>query len=131
MYSPVLDLYEQAWKNPWYPTTKLAIASACNFVDKTGKTWEPDKVVGWNPLLIGTFSNGIDTFKIYPVPVKIWHGIDDRVVQINSSRKFQKYIRNAGGYCELRELDSNNHGLSGGNAFMHRELLLFFKRFSE
>ncbi len=131
MYSPVLDLYEQAWNNPWSPTTRLAIAGAFNFVDKTGNTWEKDKVIEWNPLSVGTFSNNTDTFKIYPVPVKIWHGTDDHVVQINSSRKFQKYIRNAGGYCELRELDSDNHGLSCGNAFMNRELLLFFKRFGE
>lgn len=126
MYSPVLDLYEQAWNNPWYSTTRRAIASIYNFVDTTGGTWEPAKAIGWNPLFINTFNNGIDTFKIYPVPVKIWHGIDDPVVQINASRKFQKYIQNAGGYCELRELDSDNHGLSGGNAFMNRELLPFF-----
>ena len=129
MYSPVLDLYGQAWKNPWFKTTRQAIARSYNFSDKTGKTWEPDKIVGWNPLLINTFSNYKDTFKIYPVPVKIWHGLDDRVVEFESSKKFQEYIRNANGYCELRKMDSDDHGLSGGNKFMNRELLLFFERF--
>lgn len=131
MYSPVLDLRGQAWMNPWYPTTKKAIAIAYNFIDTTGKTWEPDKVIGWDPLYINTIKNGKDTFKIYPVPVKIWHGINDRVVRAEASRKFQRYIQNAGGYCELREYDSDNHGLSGGNAFLNRELLLFFERFDK
>ncbi len=131
MYSPVLDLHEQAWNNPWYPTTKKAIAIAYNFIDTTGRTWEPDKVIGWDPLYINTITNGKDTFKIYPVPVKIWHGINDRVVWAEASRKFQQYIQNAGGDCELREYDSDNHGLSGGNAFLNRELLLFLKRFDK
>ncbi len=130
MYSPVLDLYEQAWKNPWFSTTKRAIASAYNFMDTTGTTWEPYKIIGWNPLTINTFRNGKDTFKMYPVPVKIWHGINDHVVRVDASRKFRKYIQNAGGYCELRELNSDDHGLSGGNAFMNHELLLFLNRFN-
>lgn len=129
LYSPVLDLYGQAWANPWYPTTRKAIAIAYNFRDTTGETWEANKVTGWNPLYINTTKNNKDTFKIYPVPVKIWHGINDRVVRIESSEKFQRYIQNAGGYCELREYESDNHGLSGGNAFLNRELLLFLKRF--
>lgn len=130
MYSPVLDLYGQAWKNPWFETTKQAIAVAYNFLDKTGKTCEPKKLVGWNPLFINTYNNCKDTFKIYPVPVKIWHGLNDPVVKFEASRRFQQYIQNAGGYCELREMDSSDHGLSAGNAFMNRELLLFFKRFN-
>jgi alpha-beta hydrolase superfamily lysophospholipase len=131
MYSPVLDLYGQAWNNPWYPTTKKAIAIAYNFIDTTGETWEPDKVIGWDPLYINNVRNDKDTFKIYPVPVKIWHGINDRAVRAEASEKFQRYIQNAGGYCELREYDSGNHGLSGGNAFLNSELLLFLKRFDK
>lgn len=131
MYSPVLDLHGQAWMNPWYPTTRKAIAIAYNFIDTTGKTWEPDKVTGWDPLYINTVRDGKDTFKICPVPVKIWHGINDRIVRAEASEKFQRYIRNAGGYCELREYDSDNHGLSGGNAFLNLELLLFFRRFDK
>lgn len=131
MYCPVLDLYEQAWKNPWFSTTRQAIATAYDFNDKTGNKWDPEKVIGWDPLNINTFNNGIDTFKIYPVPVKIWHGIYDPAVRITTSLKFQKYIQNANGYCELRKLDSENHGLSCGNAYMNRELIMFFKRFDK
>ena len=129
MYSPVLDLHGQAWNNPWFSSTKRSIAIAYDFVDITGQSWEPEKVIGWDPLYINTFKNGEDTFKIYPVPVKIWHGINDPVVRVEASRNFQRYIQNAGGYCELRAYDSDDHGLSGGNALLNRELLLFLKRY--
>jgi predicted esterase len=129
LYSPVLDLYSQAWENPWLKTTRSAIATTHNFSDVSGKKWENEKVTGWNPLMINTFLNGKDTVKIYPVPVKIWHGTDDKVVRISASRKFHKYIRNAGGYSELREIKSDDHGLSCGTSSMNRELILFFKRF--
>ena len=65
------------------------------------------------------------------VPVKIWHGTGDKVVNVSYSRNFQKYIKNANGYCELRELNSNDHGLSCGSPYMNREIVLFFKRFDE
>ncbi len=131
MFSAVIDLYNQAWKNPWYPTTRQAIAHAFNFTDLSGNTWEPEKVRAWNPYSINTISNGLDTFKIYPVPVKIWHGTWDKMVRVQYSRNFQRYIQNANGYCELRELNSDNHGLSGGSPFMNHELILFFKRFDD
>jgi len=131
MYSPVLNLYGQAWQNPWLKTTRKAIAAAHHFSDPSGNTWEAKRITGWNPLWINTFYNGRDSVKIYPVPVKIWHGNKDKVVRVDASRSFQKYIRNAGGYCELREIDSDDHGLSCGNPVMNRELLLFFKRFDQ
>ncbi|WP_439584370.1 alpha/beta hydrolase family protein [Dyadobacter bucti] len=131
MYSPVLNLYGQAWQNPWLKTTRKAIAATHHFSDPTGNTWDAKRVTGWNPLFINTFYNGRDTVKIFPVPVKIWHGNRDKVVKIDASRSFQKYIENAGGYCELREIDSDDHGLSCGNPVMNRELLLFFKRFDQ
>jgi predicted esterase len=129
MFCPLLDLYGQAWMNPWFTSTRQSLAQAYNFRDQSGKTWESDKVTGWNPYLTNTFSNGKDTFKIFPVPVKIWHGTGDKVVNISYSRNFQKYIRNANGYCELRELNSDDHGLSCGSPYMNREIVLFFKRF--
>lgn len=131
MFSPVLDLHEQAWENPWYPTTRKAIAEAFNFNDRSGNTWEEENVIGWNPYLINTFSNGAHTFKIYPVPVKIWHGDGDKAVKMEYSCNFQKYIQNAGGYCELRKIDKGDHGLSCGSPSLNHELVLFFKRFDD
>jgi pimeloyl-ACP methyl ester carboxylesterase len=129
MFSPVLDLKVQAWDNPWMKTTKKAIAEAYNFDDKTGNVFEDDKIIGWNPIMINTIIEEKDTLKIYPVPVKIWHGSLDRVVKVGTSRKFHQYIRNAGGFSELREVDSDDHGLSAGSPVLNRELLLFFRRF--
>lgn len=131
LYSPVLDLDSQAWKNPWLKTTRNAIATTHNFKDKSGTTWENEKANGWNPLMISTFFNGKDTVKIYPVPIKIWHGTGDKVVTLSASRSFHRYIQNAGGYSELREIKSDDHGLSCGNDYMNRELLLFFRRFDD
>jgi pimeloyl-ACP methyl ester carboxylesterase len=127
----VLDLYGQAWENPWYSTTKQSIAKTYNFKDSSGNTWEPEKVKGWNPLYTNSFFNAADTFKIYPVPVKIWHAQKDETVNISGSRKFHRYIQNANGYSELRELQNGDHGLSKGNPVMIRELILFFRRFDK
>lgn len=131
MFCPVLDLYRQAWKNPWYSTTRRSLARTYNLKDSSGNTWEPGKVRGWNPLYTNTFFNTTDTFKIHPVPVKIWHGTNDKTVNISGSRKFHRYIQNANGYCELRELHDGGHGLSKGNPVMIRELTLFFRRFDK
>lgn len=129
MFSPVLDLQRQAWENPWYSTTRKAIASAFGFKDPSGNNWEEKKVTGWNPFRINTFSIGKDTLKIYHVPVKIWHGTADRAVDINYSRNFMKYILNSGSYCELREIRNGDHGLSCGSPALNHEIVLFFKRF--
>lgn len=131
MYSPVLDMYGQAWQNPWMKTTRRAIAATHHFSDLSGDTWEPQRIAGWDPLSTHTFYPGRDTVKIYPVPVKIWHGNRDDVVKIDASRRFQRYVRNAGGDCELREIDSSDHGLSVGNPVLNRELLLFLERFDQ
>src|SRR5690625_3348060 len=128
MFSPVLDL-KQAWQHPWHSTTRSSIATSFNFNDKQGNTWEPHKITGWNPIDINTIKANKYIFKIYPVPVKIWHGKDDNVVNSNSSKEFKRYIDNAGGYCELRLYNSGNHRFSGGNRFLDHELLLFLKRF--
>ncbi len=129
MFSPVLSLKEQAWDHPWSASTRKSIAEAYHFDDRTGNTWEGDQVTGWDPLYTNTFQSNEDTFKIYQVPVKIWHGSGDQTTAVGCSRKFCRFITNAGGYCELRELDSDNHGLSMGSPFMNNELVLFFKRF--
>ena len=131
MFCPVLDLYGQAWEHPWYPTTKKSLARVYNFNDLSGNTWEPDKVAGWNPLFLNTFRNAQDTFKIYPVPEKIWHSINDSTVNISGSRKFQRYMHHANGYCESRELPGGGHGLSKGTPDLIREMILFFRRFDK
>ena len=129
MFSPVLGLKAQAWDNPWYPATRKRIAEAFNFDDQSGNTWEADKVIGWDPVHSGNVVIDSDTLKNYPVPVKIWHGSRDPVVRVGASRRFNKYIKNAKGNSELREVDSDDHGLSGGNSELNRGLILFLKKF--
>ena len=62
---------------------------------------------------IKIFFNGKDT-------LKIWNGTGDKSVNVIYSRNFQKYIQNANGYCELRELNSSDHGLSVGSLYMNK-----------
>ena len=129
LFSAVLDLHEQAWEHSWLPSTRKAIATAFNFNDKSGNTWEERKAADWNPMLKNVTIKGKDTLKSYPVPVKIWHGKGDQIVHENFSRSFQKYILNSHGSCELLELDSDDHGLSCGNPMINHELMLFFRKF--
>lgn len=129
LYSAVLDLYGQAWEHPWLPTTRKAIANAFDFKDKSGNSWEGERVNGWNPLLKNNTVHGSDTVKSYPVPVKIWHGKGDPIVHASFSKTFQRYILNAKGSCELHELDSADHGLSCGNPEINHEMIQFFSKF--
>jgi pimeloyl-ACP methyl ester carboxylesterase len=128
LFSAVLDLHRQAWEHPWLPTTRISIARAFDFSDKSGEVWEEDNIAGWNPVSGDRTVPGKDTIKSYPVPVKIWHGIGDRVVNISASRCFQRYIQSGEGYCELIEINSEDHGLSCGNPVINHELVLFLKR---
>lgn len=129
MFSPVLDLERQAWQHPWLPGTRQAIANAFNFIAVNGTFRETEKTQKWNPMLINITVIGGDTTKKYPVPVKIWHGTGDKVVNIIPSRNFQRFIQKAGGNCELQEIDSSDHGLSCGNPVINHELMLFFLKY--
>ncbi len=130
MLSPVLDLKSQAWNNPWYVTTRENIARAYNFHDASGTTWEPDKIIGWNPIEINTYQIDGDIGKLYSVPLKIWHGERDNIVNASSSIKFHQYILRSGGDSTLRLIDSDSHGLSVGSPYINHELVLFLNRFN-
>ncbi len=127
LFSAVVDLHGQAWSNPWLPTTRQSIANAFNFNDRSGNSWEEGKVSEWNPMFQNISVNGKDTLKSWPVPLKIWHGRGDKVVNARFSENFQRYILQSGGNCELREIESDDHGLSCGNPVNNHELILFFK----
>lgn len=130
MYSPVLDLYGQAWQNPWLKTTRKAIAEVFDFEDSSGSRFDSCAAAGSNPLARFLVRSGADTLKLYPVPVKIWHGTHDKVVTVGSSRLFYRYVKQSGKPAELVEIDSDDHGLSCGNEKMNRELLAYIKRFN-
>ncbi|GAA4441437.1 hypothetical protein GCM10023091_26700 [Ravibacter arvi] len=127
MYSPVLDLYGQAWKNPWLKSTRQAMAAVYQF----GNVSEFDScaVNGFNPIDEYTVNSTRGPLKPYPVPVKIWHGARDPVVTVPTSRRFFEAVKRGGGDIELVEIDSDDHALSCGNESMNKELLLYIKRF--
>lgn len=130
MYSPVLDLYEQAWKNPWSKGTRKALAEVYLFKDSSGNTFDSCAVSGWNPIDRGSFKTGQEIRKLYPVPVKIWHGTGDKIVTVYPSRRFCEAVKRAGGDVELVEIDSDDHGLSCGNETLNKQLLEYLKRFN-
>lgn len=129
MYCPVLDLYEQAWKNPWLKSTRKALADVYHFKDVEGAEYDRCATDEYNPLESHSFQTLSGEIKMYPVPVKIWHAVRDRVVTIESSRAFYQRIRNAGLHAELIEIDSDDHGLSCGNEIMNSQLLEFLKQY--
>ena len=45
----------------------------------------------------------------YPVPVKFWQCEDDQTVKIDSTKRFVKAIRNAGGIAYLRTFTNGGH----------------------
>lgn len=130
MYSPVLDLYEQAWQNPWLKSTRKELAEVYKFKNPSGNTFDSCAVKGQNPIDRGSFYLGKKRAILYPVPVKIWHGTGDRVVKIASSHRFYHEIKAGGGNIELAEIESDDHGLSCGNPVMNKELLDYIKRFN-
>lgn len=127
MYCPVLDLYEQAWKNPWLKSTRKALAEEYCFSDPTGEAYDFKATAGRNPIEPNRIAKNGEQMKLYPVPVKIWHASRDRVVTVESSRILCREIRSTGGKAELVEIDSDDHGLSCGNPSMNLELLEFIK----
>ena len=109
---PVTDIYKQAWLNPWNDDVKKRIAELYNFDDKTGNTFEENKVVGFNPINTNSVVIGENRYNFFNVPIKIWHGQNDAVVSIEGSRDYIKALRNTGIEAYLREVDDFNHTYS-------------------
>lgn len=114
---PVTDLYNQAWLNPWFGTTKQQLAIEHNFVDKTGATWESAKVVGFNPI-----ENNIQS-----IPIKIWHGDADTTVNISGSQALITRLKNNGVMAYLRTVTGMGH--THVNINVNKEQTMWFNRF--
>jgi predicted esterase len=126
-FYPVTDLYNQAWLHSWYGTqTKTDMAKAYNFNDQTGATYEADKVVGFNPVLNHSFSDGTNRYNFFPVPLKIWHGNADTVVDYTGSQTYITNIKNGGGRAIFRIVDGVDHTTVTA---MQTEQLYWFNRF--
>ena len=123
LWSGCTNLYEQAWKNPWntsggegtYPT-KQCIAIEYNFNDNTGNTWEPEKVIGYNP-----YENAVKN-----IPIRIWHGTSDDAVSYQGSVDFIDRLRQNGCDASLRTIEDGEHNT---NSTYYTETIRWFNRY--
>lgn len=129
VYYPVTDLYKQAWLNPWFhEETKIALATEYNFDDKSGNTYEADKLVGYNPINNNSVTVGDAQYNFFPVPLKIWHGNADIVVSLGCTQQYVENIKNAGGRVHLRIVDGMGHDQID---LLHTEELMWFDRWND
>jgi predicted esterase len=64
---------------------------------------------------------------MFPVPIKIWHGIADPSIPYQISEEYAVQIKRAGVDCRLRLIAGVGHGSS---ATMKTELPYWFNRFN-
>lgn len=95
---PVIDLKRQAWENPWNDRCKSNITSFYNMEEKD--VWDDKCVYGYNP-----YNNNY-----CGIPIFIWHGASDVVVNPETSKSFASNQNSAGGSVYLRMVDGLGHG---------------------
>ena len=118
-----------------------------------------DKIIGYNPMIKNEMywddsyyqyphsNENTDYLKLrktYPVPIKIWHNLNDGTVLPVYSEYFIKSIKKAGGIAELKNFETGGHNAwdngenrsltdINGNKFTLKqsgyELIKWFKRF--
>lgn len=148
-YCPCIDLFKQAYCNPWNSGTvqRADIAqyfgfkgTAPTFTNSKPPTQAEidyfknnvDKVIGYSPIwkeVVGLDTSEIMSVipasseqsnaseaatynkysRIYPVPLKIWHNLDDTTVRYRYSQYMVDMIQNAGGMAFLRTFPSGGH----------------------
>ena len=110
-FCPVLDTYNQIFLHPWTGgLPKIALGKFYGF-DKSDAgeyIYDEEKVAGFNPVgrCIGC---GAKEYLHYPVPVKFWQCEDDGIVCIDSTKRFVRAIKNAGGIAYLRTFPTGGH----------------------
>jgi hypothetical protein len=134
-FCPAFSVFKQNYLKPWGgENQQKQIAGQWGFADweNTAPSMEYflaniDKIKGFDNLLIKTigdhekansnFGNDAEAeaynsmVKFYPVPLKIWHCVDDGTVSIRYSRFMVNMIKNGGGQAWLREFEGGSHYL--------------------
>lgn len=123
---PVVDLKGQAWNHPWFGTTRKQLAIEHNFNDKTGATFEADKLTGYDPINTMALLSGDKRLIFNKLPIKIWHGTADTTVDISGSINYINGVKAAGGQAELRTVEGIAHIIT---AAMFEEIKLYFNRY--
>lgn len=149
-FCPVLDTYNQIFLRPWTNgAPKIALGKIYHLdKDENGELiYDEEKIRGYNPM--GRLLRIEDKeYMNYPVPVKFWQCEDDQTVKIDSTKRFVKAIRNAGGIAYLRTFPRGGHEPQLYGAFLENpvgntdykgesikittaveEVFLWFKRF--
>ena len=110
-FCPVLDTYHQIFLRPWSGgAPKIALGKLYHFQkDEHGEfIYDEERLKGYNPM--GRLLHIEDKeYLNYPVPVKFWQCEDDQTVKIDSTKRFVKAIRNAGGIAYLRTFSEGGH----------------------
>ena len=104
-FCPVLDTYHQIFLHPWsdgLPKTALGKLYGLA-VDGAGEyLYDEEKIAGYNPVRN-------KKAEAYPVPLKIWHCVDDETVAFDVSARFVRRVRDSGSYAELRTFPYGGH----------------------
>ena len=110
-FCPVLDTYHQIFLRPWTNgAPKIALGKFYHLEkDANGEfIYDEERITGYNPM--GRLLRIEDKeYLNYPVPVKFWHCEDYQTVKIDSTKRFVKAIRNAGGIAYLRTFANGGH----------------------
>ena len=110
-YCPVLDTRNQIFLHPWSEgLPKTALGTFYNFAkDADGEyIYDEESLAGFNPMARCADAGGREILR-YPVPVKIWQCEDDPTVSIETTKRFVRAIRNAGGIAYLRSFPAGGH----------------------
>lgn len=128
LFYPVINL-QAAWERPWFPGdegTRFAMARDYNFDDKTGNTFENDKIIGFNPIENNSIIINDERYSFINCPMKIWHGLADNTILIENTEQMVSNILRANGYCEFRKIESLAHDVTD---VIVNEMILWFNRF--
>lgn len=61
-----------------------------------------------------------------PCPIKVWQGLDDKVVDPVMTMEFVESVRRSGSYIELHCMEGVGHGF---NSTIRAEIAMWFNRF--
>ena len=110
-YCPVLDTWNQIFLHPWsdgLPKTALGKFYAFKKDEDGEYVYEEESLAGFNPMGRCVAVGGREYLN-YPVPVKFWQCEDDPTVSVETTKRFVRAVRNAGGIAYLRTFPHGGH----------------------
>jgi dipeptidyl aminopeptidase/acylaminoacyl peptidase len=105
VFCPVLDTYNEIFLHPWSNgLPKIALGKLYGLdKDENGDyIYDESKINGYNPV-------NNPRIKSYPVPLKIWHCMDDDTVSFSVTENYADTIKSNGGNVELVVFKNGGH----------------------